>query len=91
MKKITTLIKLTTICIVLLQATFANAQWQKINGIDDGVNYLTTDGSNIFAGSNNKGMFLSTNSGSLWAAVNTGLPANTSIKTIAKRTLYFNQ
>jgi hypothetical protein len=83
MKKITTLIKLTTICIVLLQATFANAQWQKINGIDDGVNCLTTDGSNIFAGSNNKGMFLTTNSGSSWAAVNTGLPANTSIKTIA--------
>src|ERR1035437_2583652 len=49
------------------------AQWMQTNGPGGGVvNCFAFSGSNIFAGTDN-GVYLSTNSGSSWTAVNNGL------------------
>jgi ligand-binding sensor domain-containing protein len=50
-------------------------QWvEKNNGLYGGrVSALVADGSNLFAGTNGGGVFLSNNNGASWTAVNTGL------------------
>lgn len=50
------------------------AQWVQTNGPYGGkVNSLAVSGTNLFAGTWSGGVFLSTNNGTSWAAVNTGL------------------
>ena len=54
----------------------ANAQWQQTNGPYGGhIGCLTVSGSNVFAGTWGGGIFLSSNNGSTWTAVNQGLTA----------------
>src|SRR4051812_32845562 len=51
-----------------------NAQWLQTNGPGGGFIYsLGISGSNIFAGTDERGIFLSTNNGSSWVAVDSGL------------------
>ncbi len=52
----------------------ATAQWQQTNGPYGGYVYaLAVSGTNLFAGTSSGGVFLSTNNGTSWTAVNTGL------------------
>ena len=56
-------------------SSLVNAQWQQTNGPYGGnINCIASDGTNIFAGTNGQGVFLSSNNGSSWTAVNNGLP-----------------
>jgi len=73
--------KLTIILTVLLATTITtHAQWQQTNGPYGGtIKCIAISGSNIFAGAGYGGVFLSTNNGSSWAEVNTGL-TNTYIR-----------
>src|SRR5262245_14949036 len=63
----------------LLSCIFATtntleAQWIQTNGPDGGfVVSLTVSGPNLLAGTNGGGVFLSTNHGTSWTAVNNGL------------------
>jgi photosystem II stability/assembly factor-like uncharacterized protein len=62
-----------------------NAQWVQINnGLPSnvGITALATYGTNIFAGTLNNGVFLSTNGGTSWSPVNNGL-ANPQVQTLA--------
>jgi len=64
-----------SLLIVVLGITFnTNAQWQQIgpNGVGS-IDCIAIKGNNIFAGSGNTGVYLSSNNGDSWAAVNTGL------------------
>jgi len=57
-----------------------NAQWVCVNNGLPSINFvdaLATSGTNIFAGSYGGGIYLSTNDGDLWTAVNTGLTNDT--------------
>jgi photosystem II stability/assembly factor-like uncharacterized protein len=66
--------KLLLISIMVISAIFANAQWQQTNGPYGGfVTCLATCGTNIFAGTYGGGVFLSTDNGSNWTPVNSGL------------------
>jgi len=59
------------------------AQWQQTNGSGGGTGYsLAVSGTNLFAGTLGGGVFLSTNNGSSWTAVNAGL-TNTSVQSLA--------
>ena len=50
------------------------AQWTQTSGPIGGiVNCLTTDGTNLYAGTKLSGIYLSTNNGGSWTAVNSGL------------------
>ncbi len=60
----------------LLQPSFQSihAQWVQTNGPQGGyVNCLTLSSGNLFAGTNGAGIFLSTDNGTTWKPVNTGL------------------
>lgn len=53
--------------------TFSSAQWLQTSGpYLWSINHLASDGTNIFAGTSG-GVFLSTNNGSSWTAMNYGL------------------
>ena len=68
MKKI---LHITLICFTTLN--FANAQWQITNdSIYGNINCFAISGKNIFAGTGS-GVYLSSNNGSNWTAINTGL------------------
>jgi len=59
---------------VALLASGVNAQWVS-NGPDSAVvECLAVSGTSVFAGTVREGIFLSTDSGGSWTAVNTGLP-----------------
>jgi hypothetical protein len=63
---------------IVLLCPIASAQWVQING-DIGLYYsdilsLALVGTNLFAGTSERGVFLSTNNGSSWTAVSEGLP-----------------
>lgn len=76
--------KITLRLVLLLLFTFnfglstlnCSAQWQQTNGPYGGkqISCIAISGSNIFTGIYGCGVFLSSNNGSSWAAVNTGLP-----------------
>lgn len=52
----------------------AQISWQKVNGPNEGVNALTATGNNdLFLGTNNYGVFTSTDGGVSWSAENQGL------------------
>jgi len=64
--------------VVLLGAQSLQAQWIQTNGpYGGGIRCFAVDGFNLFAGTRDGGVFLSTNNGTSWTAVNTGL-TNTS-------------
>jgi len=50
------------------------AQWMQTNGPHGGYIYcFIVNGSNLFAGTDGKGVFISTNNGASWSEVNNGL------------------
>jgi len=60
-----------------------DAQWQQTNGPYNGaVLALASSGTNIFAGTGNGGVFLSTDNGTSWTEKNNGL-TNTNIESLA--------
>jgi len=75
--------KVTFILSVLISITITtNAQWigpSQIAWNNQNIYILASDGPNIFAGAGNAGIFLLTNDGNNWTAVNTGLPYNSSL------------
>jgi len=63
--------------------TTAQINWQQTNGPYGGnVNSFAVTGTNLFAGTFGDGVYLSTNNGSSWSAVNTGL-TNLNVQTLA--------
>jgi hypothetical protein len=66
-----------TVIILLALALVAseyNAQWIQTNGPYGGTIFcFAVSGTNLFAGTGNGGVFLSTNNGTSWTAVNSGL------------------
>jgi photosystem II stability/assembly factor-like uncharacterized protein len=58
------------------------AQWIQTNCPYDTITCFAINGPNLFAGTKSSGIFLSTNDGTSWTAVNSGL-ANTSINALA--------
>jgi len=74
------------ICLALvigLLCPFASAQWVQTNG-PNGVDIrcVARSGPNLFAGTYGSGVYLSTNNGASWTAVNTGLEPYTYINTL---------
>jgi hypothetical protein len=63
--------------VVALSANTLHAQWVKANGPDSGTHVvsLNVSGANIFAGTSDSGVFLSTDYGATWTAASTGLPS----------------
>ena len=65
---------------VFTGANLSNAQWVQTSGPEGGqINCLAVNGTNLFAGTNVGGVFLSANNGTSWAPVNTGLTNKTVI------------
>jgi hypothetical protein len=61
-----------------------NAQWVSTNGPGGGSIFdLAVSGSNIFAGTSTGGIFISTNNGTSWTEVNTGLTNKPSVQAFA--------
>jgi len=59
---------------LVLYSQEAGAQWHKISNNFDGiVECFAESGTNLFAGSNGGGVFLSTDNGSTWKSINPGL------------------
>jgi len=59
------------------------AQWVQTNGLYEGrVNCFAVSGTNIFAGTDNYGVFLSTNNGTSWTQVDNGL-TSTYVRSLA--------
>jgi hypothetical protein len=81
-KVLTNLIVCLGILIAIPQMT--GAQWVQTNGpCGSPITTLTASGSNLFAGTDTNGVFISTNNGATWKPVNRGWPSNTSIWSIA--------
>jgi len=77
-----TFIFILTISILGLNYKFCNAGWQQTNGPYGGIIYaIDTSGTNIYAGAYYGGVFLSTDNGVSWKAVNNGL--NISVVSLA--------
>ncbi len=57
---------------------YTYAQWQRTNGPNGAgqINCIAVSGTNIFAGTSSGGVFLSTDTGTTWTAVNNGLTGN---------------
>ena len=69
-------------CCVFGAANLSDAQWVQTNGPYGGfVVSLAGSGSNLFAGTN-RGVFLSTNNGAKWTAINNGL-TDTDVRQLA--------
>src|SRR5213075_61455 len=59
---------------VLICTPFGLAQWVQTNGPNGGtVTCFATSGPNLFAGTNGDGVFRSSDNGTSWTPVNTGL------------------
>ena len=59
---------------LVLLCPIASAQWTQTNGPYGGTVYsFAVSGTNLFAGTFRGGVFLSTNNGTSWSAVNSGL------------------
>jgi ligand-binding sensor domain-containing protein len=59
---------------IALLCCFANAQWRQIGPYVGGATCFATMGPRVFAGMVGGGIFVSTDNGTSWTAVNTGLP-----------------
>ncbi len=73
MKKL--LLLIIAIIAMNVAANVANAQWVQTSFDSTDVRSITINGTNIFVGTIFKGVFLSTNSGNNWTAINNGLPS----------------
>jgi photosystem II stability/assembly factor-like uncharacterized protein len=76
---------LATVWILLWPADEIEAHWVQTNGpyaYGGNVTAFAISGTNVFAGTEVGGVFLSTNNGTSWARVNTGL-TNTSVEALA--------
>jgi hypothetical protein len=62
--------------IALSAASGASAQWMHVGLANQNVQTLAVNGTNIFAGTLDSGVYLSTDSGTNWVALNTGLTYN---------------
>ena len=69
--------------ILLLSFEYCFGQWQQTSLNSYQIESLATNGTNIFAGTYNGEVFLSTNNGTDWKLANNGLPNQYSITTIA--------
>jgi len=79
MKKI-----LFTIILQTLLVVNARAQWVQTNGPYGGdINCIDVSGSNIFAGTEFGGIYISANNGISWYAVNNGLPPVVAVRKLA--------
>ncbi len=80
--------KITNPIVVLLITLngFRFGQWIQTNGPYGGIKCFAMSGSNLFAGTSG-GVFLSTNSGTNWNAVNTGL-TNTDVNALTILDIY---
>ena len=59
---------------IVIYSTFLKAQWIQTNGLEGGdVSSFVVSGINLFAGTINSGVFISTNNGDTWSKVNAGL------------------
>jgi photosystem II stability/assembly factor-like uncharacterized protein len=75
-----------TMFIILIPSRTVNANWTKTSGINAGSIYsLFVNGRYIFAGTGGGGVFISTNNGTSWMAVNSGMPANSNIHSFTVR------
>jgi photosystem II stability/assembly factor-like uncharacterized protein len=63
-----------SILFVLLLNSDINSQWQQVSTGQYLIYSLITCGTNIFAGTDSYGIYLSTNNGINWQAVNNGIP-----------------
>ncbi|MEA3448944.1 MAG: hypothetical protein U9Q98_10955, partial [Bacteroidota bacterium] len=69
--------KIILLAIVTLSVNIVTAQWTQTNGPYGGhINSIAISGTNIFAGTWD-GVFLSSDNGQNWTAVNNGLPEYT--------------
>jgi ligand-binding sensor domain-containing protein len=60
--------------VIVLLCPFVSAQWVQTNGPYGGeIRALAVSGTNLYAGTWDSGVFLSTNNGASWRAVNAGL------------------
>ena len=64
---------LSAVCYLFL-ANQVHGQWTKSGIAGENIRALAIGGNNIFAGTQDSGVFLSTNNGASWTAVNNGLP-----------------
>ncbi|HQF29438.1 MAG TPA: hypothetical protein PLD36_12545, partial [Bacteroidia bacterium] len=72
------------ILIHLLMLMNASAQWVQTNGPYGGdINCIEVSGSNIFAGTEFGGVYISANNGISWTAVNNGLPPVVAVRSLA--------
>jgi photosystem II stability/assembly factor-like uncharacterized protein len=70
--------------ILVLCNVFLQAQWEETySHPGDNVINLTISGNNIFAVTYKTGVFLSTDNGTSWNAINNGLPSLSSVRTLA--------
>src|ERR1019366_3360420 len=63
---------------------YASGSWSNWAAANSGISAYTIlslayDGTNLFAGTSYNGVYLSTNNGTSWSAVNTGLPASSRV------------
>ena len=75
--------KLILLTIVTLSVNIVSAQWVQTNGPNGGYIYsIVISGTNIFAGTYGGGVFLSSDNGANWTAVNNGL-TNSYVRSLA--------
>jgi len=66
--------RLMLVLVVFLSTFYTKAQWQQTNGPYGGqITCFLVDSTNIYAGTFGSGVFKSTNNGSSWTQMNTGL------------------
>jgi hypothetical protein len=65
--------KILLFTVFVIVISVANAQWQDTFEVSGNVYAITSDGTNIFAGTGSAGVSLSINDGDSWTAVNNGL------------------
>jgi len=64
----------TSVIVLALAASVATAQWVQTNGPYGGaIHCFAVSGTNLFAGADGSGVFLSTNNGTIWTSASTGL------------------
>jgi hypothetical protein len=69
--------------LLVLYSYTAQANWVQTDGPEGGtIQVLLVNGSTVFAGSHGGGIFFSTNNGSTWKALNSGLTCG-DVKSIA--------
>jgi pimeloyl-ACP methyl ester carboxylesterase len=59
------------------------ARWAETGGPPGFINCLAVSGTNLFAGTGGEGVFVSTNNGPSWTAVNAGLPRRFPVRALA--------